>query len=243
MSSGGAGAGYATNIIGSEMERWAAILTADAMNEQFANQMKKQEMFRNQGMSLMGQYAPSLGSEQASKDMAAGATNREGNYNDIQQRSLGLGDKGDAATNAQLALQGQQRARLGSYGDWQTKQSSRASDFQTGQNRIASRAGGAAELFPYQMSHAQHGMDWLNMLGEMIKGAGGGSANFGMLSQQPPTAPSSQQVGALNAGYGPVNQQYAQGLYQQQANNQNPNLMMYNQAPASEQYLMNLYGY
>lgn len=235
------GAGMATNIIGSEMERWAAILTADAMNKQFNQQMKLQNTFRNQGMSLMGQYAPKLGSEQASKDMATGAANRTANYKDIQARSLGLGEGGDAATNAQLAQQGTERARLGSYGDWQTQQSSRASDFQTGQNRIASRASGAAQVFPYQMSNAQHGMDWLNMLGEMIKGVGGGSANFGMLDQQTQSVPSQQQMQALNSGYGPVNQQFANQLYGQP--NQSANQMMYNQAPASQQYLMNLYGY
>lgn len=233
----------ATNIVGSEMERWAAILTADAMNKQFENQMKTQNMFRNQGMSLMGQYAPTLGSEQAGKDMAQGAATRTANYKDIQARGLGLGEGGDVATNAQLAMQGNERARLGSYGDWQTAQSSRASDFQTGQNRIASRAGAAAQLFPYQMSHMQHSMDWLNMLGEMVKGAGGGSASFGMLDQQQP--PTQQQMGSLQSGYGPVSQQFASQLYNQQYGQpqQNANQMMYNQAPQSQQYLMSLYGY
>lgn len=235
------GVGMATNIIGSEMERWAAILTADAMNEQFANQMKKQNEFRNQGMSLMGQYAPTLSAEQAGKDMAAGSANRQANYKDIQSRSLGLGEGGDAATNAQLGLQGAQRARLGSYGDWQTAQSSRASDFQSGQNRIASRAGGAAQLFPYQMSHAQHGMDWLNMLGEMIKGAGGGSANFGMLDQQQPMAASSTGNVPNMQTLG-LNPQYQQQM-QQQYGGGSVNQLMYNQAPQSQQYLMNLYGY
>lgn len=237
------GVGMATNIIGSEMERWAAILAADAMNSQFENQMKKQNEFRNQGMSLFGQYAPSLSSEQAGKDMKEGAANREANYSDIQKRSLGLGEGGDAATNDQLALQGQQRARLGSYGDWQTKQSSGASDFQSGQNRIASRAGGAASLFPYQMSHAQHSMDWLNMLGEMVKGAGGGSANFGMLSQQPAGAPASTGNVPNMQTLG-LNSQYQQQLQQQYGmGGMSANQAMYNAAPQSQQYLMSLYGY
>lgn len=240
---GGMGVGMATNIIGSEMERWAAILAADAMNKQFSQQMKTQNMFRGQGGALFGQYVPKLSSEQAGKDMATGAANREVNYNDIQARSLAPSDKSDAATNAQLALQGQQRARLGSYGDWQTQQSSQASDFQSGINRIANRAAGSAQVFPYQMSRAQHSMDWLNMLGEMIKGVGGGSANFGMLTQQPPTE---QQSSAMSAGYGPVSAQYANQLrqqYYQQSGMPNINQQFYNMQSPSSQYAMSLYGY
>lgn len=224
----------ATNIAGSEMERWASILAADAMNKQFSQQMKTQNMYRDQGGSLFGQYAPTLGVEQANKDMASGAANRNANYAQVQGRSLAPGDSSDATTNAQLMLQGQQRARLGSYGDWQTDQSNRASDFQTGINRIASRAGGAASVFPYQMSRAQHSMDWLNMLGEMVKGAGGGAASFGMLDQQNQGAPTEQQMGAFNAGYGPVSQQYAQGLYQQ------PQSIQQQMIPQS---MLSLYGY
>lgn len=226
----------ATNIAGSEMERWASILAADAMNKQFSQQMKTQNMYRDQSGSLFGQYAPTLSAEQAGKDMASGAANRNANYAQVQGRSLAPGDSSDAATNAQLMLQGQQRARLGSYGDWQTDQSNRASDFQTGINRIANRAGGAASVFPYQMSRAQHSMDWLNMLGEMVKGAGGGAASFGMLDQQNQGAPTGQQMGAFNAGYGPVSQQYAQGLYQQQ---QQPSI----QQQMIPQSMMSLYGY
>lgn len=244
MSSGGGGGGevgMATNIAGSEMERWAAILTADAMNKQFSSQMREQNQFRQQGMGMFGQYAPTLSAESANKEMATGAANREQNYSDVQNRSLGVGDKSDATTNAALALQGQQRARVGGYGDWQTQQSNQASDFQTGQNRIASRAGGAAQVFPYQMSRAQHSMDWLNMLGEMVKGAGGGAANFGMLSQQPSQAPTAQQYGAMQAGYGPVNQQFAQGLYQQQYGPQPGLQQQMNQG--IPQSVLSFYGY
>lgn len=242
MSSGGGSTiGMATNIVGSEMERWAAILAADAMNSQFSKQMQTQNMFRNQGMGLFGQYAPTLSSEQAGTDMAKGAANRVQNYSDIQAKPVGLDGTGDAATNAQLALQGQQRARLGSYGDWQSDQSGRASDFQTQANRIASRAGGSASVFPYQMGRAQHSMDWLNMLGEMVKGAGGGAANFSMLNQQDQGLPTQQQYGAMQSGYGPVSSQFANGLYQQQYGQQPSIQSQFNQGMSPS--ILSLYGY
>lgn len=220
---GGSGVGMATNIVGSEMERWAAILAADAMNRQFNQQMRVQNNFRQQGIGGFNAYAPTLSAENATKTMGEAAQGREGAYSQVANRPLTQGDGADASVNAAVGLQGQQRSGVGAYGDWQTKQSIGSSQFDNLVNRIGYRAKGSAQVFPYQMSKAQHSMDWLQMLGEMIKGVGGASADFSNLNQQ--QVPTNAQYSAFNSGQGPVSASYAQSLQ----NPSSPSMYNYNQ--------------
>lgn len=217
MSSGGGGYGMAATIVGSELERWANILAADAMNEQFSSQMNLQNRFRQQGMQSFNQYIPGLSEESATKQMQQASLDRQKAYNQVATEALAPNTSMDKAVQAELGLQGKQRADVGSLGDWQTQQGIASSRFGDVINRISTRAKGAAQVFPYQMYSAQHSMDWLNMLGQMIAAIGGNSANFSNLSQQQgsyqPPASTGNVPNYQTQGLSPAYQQY---LYSQQ---------------------------
>lgn len=170
-----------TQIVGGELQGWAALLEQQAMYDALQKQMQQQYGYQQQAYGGLSSYLPSLGVESANQKLGQAATTRVGDYQAIGQRPLGTGTGGTAADQAQLGLAGQQRANLGAYSDYSLGQSIGSNRMQDLLTRIASRAKGSSQVFPYQLQDAQHSQDMMAAIGSAISSLGGGQTNYSQL--------------------------------------------------------------
>lgn len=168
----------AADIVGTEMQGWAALLEQHNMLEALEAQLAQQSQYQNQAYTQFSNYAPSLGADAANKTLASASASRDSQYKQSTGLPLTVGPPASNETKAALALQGQQRANLGAYGDYNTQQGIGQSNMQEVLNRISNRAQGSASVFPYTLDAAQHSFDNLSSLGQAIASLGGGSTNF-----------------------------------------------------------------
>lgn len=202
-------AGAVTNVIGGEMQGWAAKLAQMATTEEMQNELKRQSGFRRDATGQLFQYLPQLGAEYAGQQLTQGADARNARYAEGYAAPLvaGMEKKGQAGDAAAIELMGKERAKLGAYGDWQSNQSIGDSRLQEQLNRVYSKSGGQASIFPYRLQRAQHSQDMLAAIGQMISSIGGGSTNFSQLyggsaaGQQQQGYTASQGVNFSNTPY------------------------------------------
>ena len=221
--SAGLGVGIGSNIVGGEMQGWAAQLDREAMARAFQAEMAQQNAFRQQGMQQFQQGLAGQGYQSAQQLMQQGAQNRMNTYGSLAGAPMGFsvseqGSKSGARDAATVQQAGQARANLGAYGDWQQQAGVNSLVTQRLLNQLASTASGQASLYPYQMYQAQHEWDPLAMAGAAISGLGGAAGNYMQYAQQPQGRIGAQ--GPYGTPYGTVMGvgQYSFNPYAQYAN-------------------------
>lgn len=208
---GAVGAG--TQIIGGEMQGWAALLAKWKMADALQKAYNVQAQHRGEAMRTVLPAIKGSGREQATKDMTEGAAHRTAGYEAAAGVPSSFDKRGGASETdkAQGRMRGQSRAKLGAYNDWSLNQMLRDIKLGNTLNQISSFAGGDASLVPYDMYEAQHKYDWLSQIGQAISSIGGGATDMAKFSQMP-------QGGAMPGGggggggfdmqsFGPVSQQ------------------------------------
>jgi len=200
----------ATNIIGGELQGWAAILAAKEMNKQFNKEMKRQRGFQSEGMKEFYGYAPRLSRETTEGELTKGKGEREQLYSSLEAVPV-RGFEGSDADSQRAALMGSERAANNAYGDWQAQQGIDAARYQQNVNRIIDKAGGSARVFPYAMNAAQHSWDQLAAVGQAISSIGGGAANYGSLMGAQPSGGWSTTPGR-QGGYSYIYSNPSQGV-------------------------------
>lgn len=191
----------ATQIIGTELQGWAALLEQQAMQDALNAEMSRQRRFMNEGTYQLRSYLPKLGSESATQQLGQASQARQSQYAQQQPVSAGPGQPGmSKADMAQLQLGAQNRANLGAYGDWQTNQGIASTHMQDIINRIAARAQGQQQVFPYLLNEAQHSQDLLGGIGAAIQGMGGSGVNWSQFYGNP--YQNQQQMIGQQQGYG-----------------------------------------
>ena len=213
----GSGMGYGAiaNVVGGELQGWAANLEKENMFKVFKDEQRRQDQFRKQGGDILSGRIDTAGAANAQQELAAAEASRNKAYGDIAQVPLGFDTKYQSsysprADAAYLALRGNNAAKLGSYGDWMTNQAIESAMAQERLNRVIDQARGVSGLFPYRMYSAQHSQDILSEIGAAISSIGGGAANYAQYAQSPTgqyTAPGGVSPGG---GYG-VGTYYPQG--------------------------------
>jgi len=208
--------GAATNIVGGELQGWAAVLEKQAMKDAYQQEINKQNQFQQQAM---GTFDPSKSSAAAMmQGVGQGAQGRVRAYNQIGQVPLGPGPSHQigqpqinlGSADAYTKMLGQSRANLGGYSDWAVQQAINNLNTQRQLDQISNFAGSEAKnIYPLQMYKAQHSLDDLAMVGQAISSIGGGAANYAQLSQAPTQAPGyypvysgNQMSPAIWSGYG-----------------------------------------
>lgn len=164
------------------MQMIAARQAQRAMFNAFQAEQSRQAGYRNQAFGTLGEAIPQRGVETARSQMAEGAQHRRDSYENVNQAELGIGGKGQTARDkANYSLQGDARAKLGSYSDWQLRQMVQHIRTQDKLNKISNFAGGNAGVFPYVMQDAQHQGDTLAAMGQLVAAAGGTATSFNSL--------------------------------------------------------------
>lgn len=207
----GMGAGMGMQIVGTELQGWASILAQQAMQHALGAELRKQQGFRLQATGQQFLHLPRQGSEQANKEIASGSQERQAGYSGLNSYSGATG-----ADKSAIATEGKSRADLAGYGDWMTNRSLDTAKTGSEIQRINSRAGGSAQLFPYQMNRAQHSQDAMQAIGQAISSLGGGSSNVGQaLQSTPPVSQKPNYYGpSQNQGYSPPDAQgYSDGEF------------------------------
>jgi hypothetical protein len=180
MSAAAIGAG--ASVVGGIMQMIAARQAQAAIRNAIENEMTRQAGYRNQAFGTLGEAIPQRGVETARSQMAEGAANRRQAYEGVNQASLGFGGGQSQRDRANYSLQGDARAKLGSYSDWQLRQLVSHIRTQDKLNKISNFAGGQAQnVFPYVLHDSQHKGDELAALGQLIAAAGGTATSFGSL--------------------------------------------------------------
>lgn len=186
-----------TGPIGGELQGWAAVLEQKAMNEALKKELGHQQAYREQGMKSLGGYLPSLSAENTRSMLDTSANERLGQYGQYNASNLAVGAAPfSTEDSARLGLEGQARARLGSYNDVSNLQDIQASEEQNQLNRIFAKAGGRASVFPWKMASAQHSQDALNAAGQMIASMGGTGTNFS--SSSPSMTGQGPNIGSMD---------------------------------------------
>lgn len=226
----GAGISAATNIVGGELQGWAALLDKWAMQKQFQQQANLQNQYAGEASQVMygvppaGQKVggsgtltvpdyqqgaiPQSSAANAQQLMQQGTANRQQAYGDIGKVPLGGGfakqsGYNPSADNAYLGLMGDARAKLGGYSDWALQQSINNLRNQQALNQISSFAGGEARnVFPLQMYAAQHSNDALAAVGQAISSIGGAAGNYAQLyGSQPPAQSQAPSYYPMGSSY------------------------------------------
>lgn len=181
-------AGAAAQILGQILKGIAANQAKHAMEKAFKGELTRQRGYRNEAFGVFEGAVPKYGVETAREEMGRGQEHREGLYNQVgatdftASQPSGFGATG--ADQANLAMAGQARGKLGSYSDWQLDQMIRSIRTQDELNKINNFASGTAGVFPYRMYDAQHSGDSLAFAGDLLSSIGGlasgmGGLNFG----------------------------------------------------------------
>lgn len=185
------------------MQAIAASQEQREMFREFQKEIQRQGGYRNEAMASFGQWAPTLGAETAREQMGAGQANRMADYSRVGGQSLKQGAGANARDAAYYNMTGANRAKLSSYGDWQSQQGIAGEREGQALNKISNFAGGDAQVFPYRMYKAQHSMDELAFWGQMIASIGGGSSNYSQLFSGPQTPQISGGAGVSLGMYSP----------------------------------------
>lgn len=190
--------GAAANVIGGELQGWAAVLARQNMFDEFQRQQRQQQAFGDMGEGIFRESLGNYGAGAAERDLAQGKADRMKSYRDVEDTPLGFnapGQKGFATDTGYGRLLGSNRAGLGSYSDFALKQALASNNTQRLLNQLASSAGGSASIYPYYMYGAQHSMDDLAAIGAAISSIGGGAANYAQIYGQGPQQAPAGQVG------------------------------------------------
>lgn len=211
----GMGISAGTNVVGGELQGWAALLDKWNMQKTYENEARQQAAFRDQAMQQFGRGVRQSTPARAEGYIGQGANLRQQEYSKLGQVPLGSGFSPmsgykSSPDDAYLSLVGGARANLGGYSDWAVQQAINNIRNQQALNQITSFAGGQAKnVFPLQMYKAQHSNDALAAIGQAIQSIGGAAGNYAQLYGQTPPAPSYQAVQSGNmlgpsvwSGYG-----------------------------------------
>lgn len=186
----------------------AASQAQKEMFRAFQSELNRQGIYRGQALTSLEGYLPTLGAETAQQQMGEGAGRREAAYGTLGSMPTGPYGAGatGAADKAYYESTGHNRAKLGSYSDWQNQQG--ISRQREGQDlgKIINYAHGDAGIFPYFMYKAQHSQDELAFWGQLISSIGGSAPQYQQLFAGPQSQQSSfgnnlYQSGDPNFGY------------------------------------------
>lgn len=208
----------AASIVGGAMQGIAATQENRAMTQAFNQELQAQLGLSDQAYGTLLGSLPQQGAEAAGKYIDQGAQDAQQQYTSLQNTPLlASGDSNigggmyGATDKAALQQEGAARSKISGLSNW--KLNNMINDIKTSDaiNRVNFRSQGLNQVFPYKMYAAQHSQDELAAWGQMISsiGGGGGGGAAQTFSSPPPTQ---QQYSAMNAGYGPVNAGFAQGL-------------------------------
>lgn len=196
--------GAATNVIGGILQAVAAKEAQKRMYQTYLSQLTKQRGFQGQMFGDFSSQAPGIYSvEAANNTLGQGGQDRQLRYQQIQDNPALVG----AALPTQQAqtannMASNRSATYAAYGDLAPTQSIRESKLGDLLKRTGFRSQGAAQVFPLQMQHSQHSMDWLTLLGQMISSIGGAAGNYQQFNQTPTgmggDVPAAQTQGAMN---------------------------------------------
>lgn len=193
--------GAITGPVGGELQGWAALLDRLAMRKAFKEEMGRQGEYRKQAGQVFQGGLDQSSAEYAQSQMDKGSQNRQALYQRLAYQPMTTTGVGPTARDyAYGQQQGKARANLGGYSDWQQQQGIDTLNRQRALDRIYNFAGGTAQVFPYRMYDAQHKMDTLAQIGQMISSMGGGSSNFSAYA----TAPGGVTPGTGGYGAGTV---------------------------------------
>ena len=187
----GAGIGTAAQIVGTELQGWAALLEKWNMGDAYRKQIGEQQGFADQGRRIVEGRLDQGGVAAANKEMAQGQNLREGEYKQAESMPFSLQGASpvpgaqNKRNQAYTDMLGAARARMGSYGDWLQQQWVKNQDTNRRLGQVSGEAAGSAGVFPLQMYKAQHSMDTLAAIGQAISSIGGSATNFGSLFGAP----------------------------------------------------------
>ena len=201
----------AAQIVGTELQGWAALLDKWAMGDAYRKQAAEQDQFRQQGQRVIDDRLKTAGSDAAVQEMSQGQAAREAGYEKADNTQFSLQGRSPISgaqnqrNQAYTNMLGAARAKLGSYGDWLQQQWLQNQTLNRGLGQVSDSARGSASVFPLQMYKAQHSMDTLSAIGQAISSLGGGATNFGSLWGAPsgggsPSAPGFNYSG-VSGGY------------------------------------------
>lgn len=184
MSMAGAGA----SMFGAELQGWAAFLDKLEMNHQIKQEAARQAGYKEEGAKLFQPALEATSADFAKKALIEGARNREMGYDKVAPYALGQRIGGQIAPTIQdvgyTQSLGKNRAALGAYGDWSSKQGIASEKAQEPINQLASFSRGNSSIFPYRLDEAKHAYDAMAAIGQFIGSIGGAATNFGALYNQ-----------------------------------------------------------
>lgn len=186
-------AGMAANIVGGELQGWAAVLERNAMFDRFKQQQAQQQEFRQRGENLFNTFTQNQGADFAKTDLKKSAADRANQYADVLGVPMAISlpyqeSRSPKRDVAWANMRAGQRATIGSYGDWALHRTLNDIQNREAIRMLTDQAAGQASLFPYQMYQAQHSQDTLAMIGAAISSIGGGAANYAQYAQGPQQA-------------------------------------------------------
>lgn len=175
----GMGVGAAANVVGGLIQSVAASKAAKNMEKEFQHELNRQAKFSNEATTKFQGGLEGRSAETAEDQIDSGRKGRIASYDAILNAPFGIGSVGPtSADRAFLNLTGQSRAALGGYSDWQLDQLISNIRLNEELSRISNFAGGTASVFPYRMQDAQHSMDELAFLGQLVSSIGGSAGDW-----------------------------------------------------------------
>lgn len=172
--------GAGANIVGGVMQMIAAKRAAEAMRQQFLQELERQQGYRNQSFNAFNESVPQRGVETARTEIGKGKDRRNEMYAQYQDTSYSADprNKPTARDKATYKLLGNNRAQLGGYSDWALNQMVHNIRTQDKLNKYANFAEGDASVFPYRMGDAQHSQDTLSAIGGLVSSIGGSAPQW-----------------------------------------------------------------
>lgn len=194
--------GMATNIAGTELQGWASMLEKWAMERAYADEIKRQAAYQTEATGVFDKQLPSHGATSFGQQLGEAALSREGNYGDLAKVPLSVTP--EVATERDklsAAMQGAQRAKLGSYQDVLFNQ--KMGDLGTGRSldQISNFAAGTGRVFPYRMYAAEHSQDALAEIGAALSSIGGGGYQGPKNDFPGKTSSSMNYTGGIDSGF------------------------------------------
>lgn len=202
-----------SQMIGGEIQSWAAVLAKQAMIDAYREEQGRQQKFRQQGKETFDTGLQGLGSKAFLENYGTGASGRKGLYSALGAPSSSVKPMPLAnlqREQAAASLAGTSQANLGGYNDALLSYGLREQELRRALNQLSNFAGGVASVYPYRMYDAQHSQDQLAQIGATIasmgKAAPAAYSAYGALPQPKQQQP---QTLMLDAGQ-PYNQQISQ---------------------------------
>ena len=208
------GAGMAANFLGAVMQAIAASQAAKEMDRVYTDYTHRNNRYTKQAQQTYEGSLPARERSAADAEIAQGAAGRQATYDRMAATPMSMtpGQGPTSLDKASAGMVGANRAALGGYSDWAINQAIRDLRTQQQLNQISNFAGGMANVMPYELDDAKNSWNELAFHGQMLQSLGGAASNFGSLyggNSPMSSAPSPLQSAALQAGQGPVSQQYA----------------------------------